>query len=56
MVAALLELSVGVVVEEVGAVNDRLELHVNRGSVGGQIYRHAGAGQRTDVDQIGSAR
>jgi len=52
--------SLGVVVDAGvharAAGEGRLELHVDRGSVGGQTHGRASAGERTDVHRIGSAR
>ena len=51
--ALLRELGVVVVVLEVGrAAEDCPEPHIDQGSVGGQIYGHAGAGQRTPLSTI----
>ena len=43
---------VGVVVFNDGRAEVRLQLHVDRGSIGGQSHRRAGARTNTDVHQI----
>ena len=56
MAAALRSLSVGVAVgEQVAAAELCPELHIDRGSVGGQSHGRAGAARNSDIHQIGSA-